>query len=176
MHITKKTKLYFIIASVLLVLCIGFSFFIHRHIAHRGGELLAYIKTVAEYTDREQKYSELSRLIAATQEDREELHTYILKRSETIDFLAEVEEIAKAKQVELSTDRLEEEVTDTQFDTLVVTFALRGTDKNVRDMIRIFETVPYHSTVTSIVITEKGATQEEDIDAVIELVVSLNNV
>lgn len=176
MNITKTTKLYFIIACTLLIACVGISFLIHRYISDSGAELLAQIKEVAEYTDREQKYSELSRLIAATQEDRAELDSYTLKRAETINFLAAIERVAKEKQVVLSTERLEEEVTETYFDTLFILFALEGSDVHVRDMIRIFETLPYHSSVTGVTINKKKAAEDANIHATVELLVSVSKI
>ncbi|MFT5849765.1 MAG: hypothetical protein ACI9H6_000581 [Patiriisocius sp.] len=145
--IIKKTKIIGLLTLVLFsTSCAGVVFaweYIHREGENLGSEITA----VSNYLAREATYEDVSRLVADTQVNREELISYILTEEKTINFLADVEQIALDQGIELTTDTLKVEEGTGLFDTLTVAFSVLGPEVYVLQMLQILETLPYYSSV-----------------------------
>lgn len=77
----------------------------------------------------------------------------LLSESDTIEFLGNVESIAEARGVSVTTIELKEEkITDPHFNELLATFSLRGDEEEVERVLKLMELLPYRSTINSLML------------------------
>lgn len=171
--ITRKAKVVGVLASVLFLGSSTVLVFIWGYVQTKGIALSEQSVEVANFNAREQKYRELEQLISATALEREELISFLLTEEKTIDFLSSVEEIALEQNVELTTDSLRVIEDKGLFDSLQISFALKGEKDRVYALLSIFETLPYHGSVSKIAFNNKEQEGVDWIDGTVELTVSL---
>jgi len=116
-------------------------------ISQKGEELAVYTATIANQRVQEQAFAELLTLANDTAEQRALLDTYVLHEGATISFLTDLEQVAAANAIEFKTNALDVVSEDGLFDTLSVSFSIAGSPVQVRPMIDVLETVPYHSSI-----------------------------
>ncbi|GEM_PF-822232 len=154
--IIKKTKVIGLISIVLFsVTCAGVVFawdYIHTE----GEKLEAEITAVANFLAREETYEDVTSLVTDTSDERQELLAYVLTEEKTIDFLAEVEQIAIDQGIALTTDTLQVTPGTGLFDTLTVSFSVEGPEVYVIRMLQILETLPYYSSVVRVVLNTES--------------------
>lgn len=175
MIITRKAKINTMLSGMLLVVSVGAVVFGWSHVHKMGVALENQGATVASYMDREQRYADLLRQVEATRSEREELASYILKRSEAPDFVTQGERIAAAQGLSYTTDSLEEVNVDGDFDQLVVSFTMAGPEANVYRMLRLLETLPHRGDITSVQISKRKVEGIEEVQARVKLVVLLSD-
>lgn len=134
---------YFLIAASVM------GFFLFR-ILVSGFELEDKITLVAETNEKVKMQTELSRLIESTQTQRAELSAYVLTEGQTSNFLTGIEQAASAKGVSLTTQSLKVVPEEDAFDSLAIDFIVEGSEESVREMLLLFESLPYHSKVQTL--------------------------
>ncbi len=169
--ITKRAKKVLTITA--LCACVSGGVFggAFWYVAKQGDVLQERAQAVADNATQAQTYQALERLLEESVDERNQLQTYILNESATIDFLSDIETIAAQSGVVITTDTLT--VTEaTNFDTLLVQFTLEGETSDVAAVIQILETLPYKSHVDSLTIATRPD-EEPPVTAVVQLAVSL---
>ncbi len=143
------------------------------YVSGQGVVLRERAQAVADHAIQQQTYESLASLLETTKAEREELNHYILTEDETIDFLAEIEALAAAEQVLITTDALTVvEKKDTSFNTLKVNLSLVGSPVAVQTVLQILETLPYMSYVNMLTI-DQSMQNDAGVTAKVELMVTL---
>jgi len=171
--ITKRTKAIGLISILFFVVTCIALFSAWKYVEIKGDKMLQQSKEIADYQAREQTYSELGQLIKSTQNDREELVSYILTEDRTVGFLATIEKIAVEQGIELVTDSLKVLEQPGLFNTLSISFSVQGSKERVYSMLHIFETLPYHAFVSGVSFRKDTETAIAEVVGTIELTVSL---
>ncbi len=156
--LTNKTKNVAIFSLIFFLVSGGVLGFTVYKIISLGAELQKQSEIVARNNVLQKKYTELLSVLKQTERERETLTSYLLTEQKTVDFLTEIEQIAKTQGVELSTDSLSVSKPDgKKFDELVITFSIKGSEKRVKNMIQTLETLPYSGHVTQLSLIRTGS-------------------
>ena len=116
-----------------------------------GDELMNRIQTIENQRVFENQLNELRKIVENTEEQRESLYAFIIKNeNDTIRLLSELDEMALKQDVELATRQLKVIEGPGNFDNLEVSFSVSGIEGTVLQVIKMFETLPYHGTITSL--------------------------
>jgi hypothetical protein len=150
----SKTKLIGIISLIYLLVAAGVLAWVLYEIYTSGKELDERVALIADKHATSRAYTELSNLLLSTKSDREELTTYLLTEEHTSDFLTDIESFGPRLGVALTTLSLTVEEKEGMFDDLLIEFSFEGTEFAVKNMLEVFETLPYHSQVTTLTMTE----------------------
>lgn len=170
MHTKTKFILSITVICFLAALCVlGFMLY---EVHSKGRDLDTRIALIAERNAKVQMYTKLSRLVEDTQLERSKLQKYVLTEDETSSFLTDIEALGAVVGVELATRELAVEKKDGAFDELAIEFEVTGTEGAVKQMLSVFETLPYHSAVSSVVLSKES---NGNFTGVIELDVSLSS-
>ncbi len=152
----SKTKLIGIAALIYLLIAGGVLSWVLFEIYTSGKELDDRVAMIADKHATSQAYTELTKLLETTKSDREELATYFLTEAETSNFLTDIESFGPMQGVTLSTLSLTVEEKEGLFDDLFIEFSFEGTEFAVKNMLAVFENLPYHSEVTSVNLTRSS--------------------
>lgn len=150
-----------IISSILLFVAAGALGLMVYRLLWQGEQLTTQIATLEEERAQESTYYYLLRLSEETLEDRTKLEKrFLLKESDSIDFLNQVEKAAPQAGVLLETDGLES-ITDPadKSEWIKVRFKFTGSRGRVQQFIKILETLPYVLRLTEATVEERSATE-----------------
>jgi hypothetical protein len=167
--ITKRAKRLVVVATIcgfVSVAAFGAAFV---YVSVQGKMLRERAQAVADHAVQQQTYQALATLLTSTQREREELMQYVLTEDATIDFLAEIESMAAAEGVTITTDALTVE-NGKDFNTLKASFSLEGDAAAIHAVVAIMETLPYMSYINRL---ELNRGVEADATATVELWVML---
>lgn len=136
-----------------------------------GSTLRERIDTIADTKAKEKVYKDLSTLVEKTKNDREMLTHFVLTEDETGTFLTDIERIGTTQGVTLTTNTLNVIEGVDAPDQLLVQFGIDGKEAAVKKMLTIFETLPYHSQISTLNFEsdEQGNTKST-LDVVITLI------
>jgi hypothetical protein len=148
---SKTTLRNLIISISLLVIStavLGFTFY---KINTKQTLLGEQISTLAEQQGQENSFFRLQKIAEESAEDRANLQSYfLLRESDSIDFLNQVETLAPTLGVALETNGLVQlPETESGNNWIEVSFTYSGSRQNVNRFTNILEHVPYISYVTS---------------------------
>lgn len=120
-------------------------------VQHYGDELRERIQTVENQRQFKNQFDQLIAMVGETEADRTMLETFILDdENDTIGLLSRFDEIAAAHRISFSTRELRVVPGDPMFDDLILGFQIDGNEDAVMNMVRMFETLPYHGSITSL--------------------------
>lgn len=124
-----------------------------------GEELRVKLSNVKNYEQTEYIYDRVQTSWDESSGDRERVSKLILSdEKDTIEFLSELDRLAVANLVTISTNDLKEEtIKNSKFNELVATFVVSGNDYSVKQTVRGIELLPYNLGVDRLVITRSGA-------------------
>ena len=171
---TKRTRNILILSLVFffgsVCLCAGLWYVI----TSEGKELSSQAAALAEFRAEEQAVGALARLVDDTVTERTELQGYILHKDNVPAFITELEGFAAEQGVTLRTSSLREEEAE-GFSELVISLEVEGSRKALVHLYQMFETLPYHSYVSSVSMSRAldNATGATSWQSDIELTVSL---
>lgn len=175
MQITSQTKMNIVLSGTLFFVMLLVVIFGWRYVYQRGEDLIAQAELVAKSAERERQYAELSRLIGTTQGDREELAGYILTQDQAPNFVTIGEQLAAAHNVLYVTESLEEVKGEGDFDKLIVSFTMEGSNANVQYLLETLEVLPYHSEMTQLRFDKRSLAKDRQVRARVELTVTLQS-
>lgn len=122
-----------------------------------GDVLKENIALVEQHDAREQAYRQLIRTIELSVDKRAALDQLFLTEDRTIDFLAELEQVAVTFGIEMKTTGLElKPADDTGFAELNVRVALKGSHTQTQQFLKLLETLPYHAAITGVNLRHTG--------------------
>jgi hypothetical protein len=162
--IKQKTYMY-ATGALLFMLCsfLGFAY-MYLTVYTAGSLLTAQIIAIEQNVSKEKMVTDLELAMAKTKEERNAIGAFVLTEDKTSVFLTDIEKVAATQKVALTTNSLEvvkpvkkvasgtttpqtQETTASLFDTLAISFLIEGQEDDVKKMLHVFETLPYHSTV-----------------------------
>lgn len=167
---TSKTSLFFIGACIYFLVAAGGLGFAVYTVHNAGSELQSRVALINDRNAKIKMYTDLSRLIEQTKGERTELSRFVLDEQHTSLFLTEVESLARTLGVQLSTEALTVVPKDGNFDDLSIEFSVEGSNSAVRQVLLMLETLPYHSTVASVLISKEST---GNVHGTIKIILSL---
>lgn len=154
--IHTRTKIMAGIAGGLCMLSAGvFGGFQYLLIQHEN-DLILQEKKVLEAKQQESRLSSMERLIEETASERAELAELILTEEDVVDFLSLIETLGKEQGVIFKTESLKPLEGKTQFDELELDLSVSGDEKQVRNMLRVLESLPYKSSIERVSFSREG--------------------
>lgn len=168
--LSKKTNTIALV-SLVFALCSGgiFSWVLYE-VTTAGQSLTERVTTIADTRAKERAYKDLAIQVANTKEQRTTLNSFVLTEEGTGTFLTEIEHLGVSQGVVLTTNSLKVATQKDLPDTLQVQFTLAGKEKAVKKMLSILETLPYHSVVSSLVLSKEAS---GDLRGTVDLSVTL---
>jgi len=149
-----RTRLIGIFSLVYLFVAASAVGWVVYEVGANGQELKDRVAAIADKNAKVKTYTEFSKLINETQEERAVLASYVLTEDNTSSFLTEIESLAANVGVTLFTRSLEvDDKKGSSYDDLVIVFDVEGPEVLVKNLLSIFETLPYHSQVSSLTFT-----------------------
>jgi len=165
---SKTTLRNFIVALVVLCVTGGGTIFFFTQILGNSQLLEEQIASVNIQNQQEASLLRLQRLSQVSQSDREELAShFLLRESDTIIFLSEMEQLAPVVGLSLETESLEQVSQDGK-DWIQTKFNVTGSREDIQNFIQILEIIPYVSRLTSVLI-EKDRSDNWRADVVIQV-------
>jgi hypothetical protein len=151
---SSTSKIIFILATFFFIsTALGCAYMVYTIRSH-GSELESRAQTVAEANAKIKSYKDLWTRYELTKAERERLSTFVLTKDETSAFLTEIETIGHEKQVSIKTNTLVvEKNKETNEETLRIEFLIEGAVAEVKKVIKLLETLPYESTLISLVLS-----------------------
>ncbi len=127
----------------------------------QGKELVMQIETLDTQRAQEESFFKLQKIAEDTKDERELLQShFLLKDSEEVDFLNNVESIAPRAGVALQTSNLSSVVDATDSSEWIqVDFTFTGSRQRVKDFVQILEVLPYVSRLVSVDLTAVSQTE-----------------
>jgi hypothetical protein len=152
-----EAKRNIVIAIILISVTVSIYGFMVYRVFDQGSELSSQVQVLAEQQSQESSYLKLKRQSEETAVDRDELRShFLLRESDSIDFLNLVEDLAPEAGVYLKTNNLEEVVSGEE-NWVQAEFSFSGTRENVQRFIEILETLPYVQKLTAIDLQSRAA-------------------
>lgn len=147
---TRKTHIVAIFALLYVLIATGVLAWVVYEVAQAGAVLQERVATIADQNAKSKVYQDLSNLVLRTKAEREALLGFVLTEDQTSSFLTDIESLGVSQGVTLTTDSLKVSEKEGSFNELLIQFSVEGTEENVKKMLSIFETLPYHSRVSSL--------------------------
>lgn len=149
---SKATIRNIVIAAVLMIGAIVVFCLVFNKVTNEGGRLTTQVEALAKQRQQEDSFFKLKRLFETTKVDRKELAShFLLKESDSIDFLNQVELLAKEQGVELDgkgLDKVQDKESNTTW--IEVGYGIKASKERVKTFIKILETSPYTSRIMSV--------------------------
>lgn len=147
-----------VIALVFMGSMIGLYIWMDTLVVSEGIALEKQAETISSQEEFSSQFRQLQSMVSETESEREKLETYILADdADTITLLTEIDAIAKQQNVILETNQLSVDETKGAFNTLNLSYTLEGTEEALMNMLRIFETLPYHGSIIKVSIDRKAS-------------------
>lgn len=148
----SRTKKIFIFSLLILSITISIFGFLVYKIHTQGNQLEDYLVVINERNAQESSFIKVRKLIQETEEDRNVVNSAFFKdESESINFLGDIEKMAKASSIQLTTESLDKTIdTDKVTEYIKIVFIFKGKKTDVLNFTKLLETVPYHSWVESL--------------------------
>ncbi len=112
--------------------------------------------TLAEQTTKQAAARTVMATIDSTEAVRTELSGFFLSEKDTITFIADIEALATTLGVAIETTALDIERPAEGNPILKTGFAVSGSRSGVLNFMRALETLPYHSTLPSLRVSNQG--------------------
>ena len=147
---SKITTRNLIIALIFFPIVVGMVSVTFFNVLRNSQTLEEQIIAVAAQSAQEAALLRLQRTAQNTEEDRAELASYfLLRESDSISFLSEIESIAPSIGLGLETTELLQ-ITQNNSNWIQATFVVIGARPQVQNFVQILENIPYVSHVTEV--------------------------
>lgn len=169
---TTSTKRLAVVAPLSLLVGAGACFFMAYQVNSAGDALRVQNQALAEGRAKEETFFRLQRTLQESAEERAALEKYFFKsESDGINFLNTIESLGREFGVPIITEHIET-VTDQETNrrSVLTRFSFSGPKTAVLDLARLFELLPYKSTVKTLSLS---ASTESVWDANIELLITI---
>lgn len=154
----SKTTQQLIISIIMLGLTIGGAGYMVWTINQNGALLREQLETLNEQNRQEASLLRLQRLATETKDDREELAShFLLRESDSIAYLSDIETLAPSVGVTLETKDLRQVDEKDKTSWIQVSFALTGERDSLEQFIDLLEKTPYVSRIISVNLVARSA-------------------
>jgi flagellar basal body-associated protein FliL len=170
----SKTIQNLLLASLLLLMSAGGAISLVWLISKNSGLLTEQLVALKEQNQQEASLLRLQRLANETEADREKLSNYfLLRESDSITFLSEIESLAPKLGLQLETEELKQLLGEDKVSWIEAGFSVTGSRKNIERFVQLLEALPYVSKVTSVQMNSQSG---RDWSAEIRIQVQLLNI
>jgi len=151
-----------VIAIIFMAIGVSCFVFMVLQTDKQGAELSVQIETLAAQRAQQDSFFRLQKTAEETKSERLQLQSYfLLKQSDSIDFLNNVENIAPQAGVELQTSNLDSVQDDDGSDWIEVDFSFKGSRDRVKNFVQILEELPYVSRLIAVDLNTVSQTEWE---------------
>ena len=155
---SKKTKRMFYLSILYSVFFSLFLMYGFLKIRDQGNIFNINERLMAEQNNKEQEYHNLFQITESTKNDRDTLSTFFITEKDTISFISDIENLADDMGITLETSQLSiKPKTKKSESQLYVGFNFSGPETAVRQMVLLFENIPYHKLIPELVLTRNAA-------------------
>lgn len=145
----SKTTQNLLLASILLVITAGGAVSLLWFISKNSALLTEQLDALKEQNQQEASLLRLQRLAVETKADREKLASYfLLRESDSIMFLSEIEALAPRLSLLLETEALKQLLSEDKVPWIEASFSVSGSRENIERFLSVLETIPYVSRIT----------------------------
>ncbi len=139
--------------------------------ARTGSELTGRAQAIADNEEKMRSLKSMKNMFERSREERQVLSTFALTEDEAGEFLTEIERLGKEQGVSITTSALKVEKKKDTPDQLSVEFAIEGSEASVREIIKLFEVLPYPSELVNLTLVfEEGGVAKSTVKILITLV------
>ena len=118
----------------------------------------------------ENTYNDLVQTLKATEVEHKELAGYFLTETQTIQFLSEIESIARNLGLSIVTDSLEvQPLPKENFETILLRLRVQGDKETLLGFIKILENVPYFSHVKELELQQQAGVWSANVKLMVGL-------
>ena len=168
---TKTTLRNLIIALSVFVVVVGGVSVAFISVLKGSQTLEQQITAVASQNQQEQSLLRLQRIAQSSEAEREELASYfLLRESDSIDFLTEIETSAPDMGLSLETTNLQPVLEDGK-NWVEASFSIGGSRNDVQNFVSTLENIPYVSRVKSVNMIGSGSNWRADIVIQVQLLI-----
>jgi len=147
-RVTLRNLIVTLIIASLAIASLGYMIY---KVASEGSRLEQQISDLEEQNTQEASLIQLQRVAYDTEEARNKLQDYfLLKESDSIDFLNDIEELAPTVGLSLKTENLEQITGEDDSSWIQVNFFITGSRQDIQNFVQILEIIPYVSKLTNI--------------------------
>jgi hypothetical protein len=152
----KKSHTFLITAIICFLVTAGMFGYALYEVNKQGVRYAESKRLIGEQTAKEASYNTVQGLLVSTSEDRAKIKSLFIEEKDTISFISEIENNARALGVTLTTNELSisPSVTDPNGVTspalLLVGFDFVGPQSAVWQYLTLLENIPYHKKVTQV--------------------------
>lgn len=123
----------------------GFTYYL---INTDGARLADRMQVIGENQLMQERYDELQVILSQSEDEHAELDSHLLTEGKTINFLSEIETLARNMGLQFSTDSLEvETMPNPQFGSIVMRLQAEGERATLIEFLTLLETLPYYSRI-----------------------------
>lgn len=156
---SNRTKANFVTAIISFVVVSSVLFLASLYVINQGELLEEQLAALEEQNRQEASLRRLENIAEESVADRAELNNlFLLRESDSIDFLNQIESLAPKLGLTLSTEglnQINDRATDTNW--VEVNFSFTGPRKNVEAYVEILENVSYVSEVTNLTLSARSS-------------------
>lgn len=168
------TKIIAATSIVFLCASIGATYIFVERVNAKKTAYAEKVVARAEMLEHERSLETLTQALETTKDERESLVTRVLRADEDdfIAFLALIENIGKEQQVILNKSGVVIKSIDAVFEEVVMNIEVRGGYDQVTHVVRLFEYLPYQSSLNKLKLFKEGEEGNEEWRATFEIQVT----
>ena len=150
----KNTKHMFYLALSYCVVFIILLVYSVYQIKVQGNAFNLNRALIAEQSNKELAYHNLIQVIESTKDERATLQQFFITEKETISFISDIEKSASIMGITLETSQLSvKPKTEKAPAQLYAGFNFLGQESAVKQLVLLFESLPYHKSIPELVLT-----------------------
>jgi hypothetical protein len=147
----SRTKKILILSIISVTVSAAACLFLLYQISAQGKKLESFLTILNDQSAQEESYVRISRLVQDTEDERNTMASAFFKdESDSIGFLGDIESLASAIGLTLTTDSLNKTTAEDKTEHITMTFTYRGKKEVVQEFTTLLEHVPYHSWIDSL--------------------------
>ncbi len=150
MHLSKTIQ-FAILSLIFFLLGVAAIYLVTDMISDSGEELELRMEVVGSNKVIQDRYDNLQVILRESAAERTQLSDYLLTEGKTINFLSEIEGLARQLGVEVVTDSLTvNSLPNPDFQTVDLKLRASGGKASITRFISLLETLPYYSSLNSL--------------------------
>lgn len=147
---TKTTLSNLIVAAAIFVVVVGVVAVAFWRVLNDSQTLEQQITAVAAQNQQEETLLRMQRIAQSSENQRAELASYfLLRESDSISFLSDIETVAPTLGLVLETTNLRQ-INENNKEWIEATFSVGGRRDDVQEFVQIMENIPYVSRLKSV--------------------------
>ena len=149
--ISSRTKQYAALSLLFLTVGITVAGFTYYQINKEGTQLAQRMEVIGKNKLVQERNNELFAILKKNEAEHEALSGFLLTQGKTVQFLSDVEKLARDTGLSFTTNELEvEPLPNPQFESIDLSLRAEGSEANVIAFLKVLETLPYFSRINEL--------------------------